>query len=389
MTEPSIVTVLELIEKHGSFVLFARTVESLVTADARAALHVAGILSGAPPAATWGCEVRGCGREIRSNYDGARRPLVAVCSQVPTACAPVELTFEEVAQQQLSVQALVSAACALLGAVTDRAALATLNARMPIGDAQRPVRVATKGDPACDVFWAASPRETDLGAFCARRERVARRTLVLVPTGTHLPLDVAARFAAGEAVEILPLADALVVQNGKLALTPLASKTRATEPPIAALSEEAIAPAPLTPRTIPGKRKKTLGAAGGIAAALGVTRWGQIRMTMVDEMTVRIQGNGASVLKTFVELGFLDKRKVGEAMPVQAWGLFVLLCRQGRFRPSAYAQMGKKWGAKKAVQTMRDALKGVFGLAEDPLLGYSPKGGWAARFLCGEASDRA
>lgn len=169
MSEPSILAVLEVIEKHGSFVLFARTVEKLVAPDARAALHAAGILSGAGPVVTWPCERRGCTREIRANYDGARRPLVAVCSQVPTECEPVELSFEEVAQQQLSAQALVATACRLLGAVTDRAALAKLNAAVPIGDAQRPVLVATKGDPACDVFWAASPRDRPGGLLRAAR----------------------------------------------------------------------------------------------------------------------------------------------------------------------------------------------------------------------------
>jgi hypothetical protein len=53
--------------------------------------------------------------------------------------------------------------------------------------------------------------------------------------------------------------------------------------------------------------------------------------------------------------------------------------------PSEYAQFGKKWAAKKGIESMRAKLGRAFGLKEDPLLSYQTKEGWRPRFRVGGA----
>ncbi|HEY2510659.1 MAG TPA: hypothetical protein VGI39_07380, partial [Polyangiaceae bacterium] len=221
----SLEEVLALLEKHGPAVHPARTVEQAASIDVRASLHLAGVITAAPAAASWPCDVRGCARELRSSYEGARRPLLAVCSQAPAECMPVELGFDDVAQQQLSVEALVVAACGLFGARIERASLARLRDRLPLGESRVPILVATINRLTTDVFWVGSPRDTDLAAFCMRRERVARATLVLVPTARHVPPEVSARFARGDYVELRSLADWLEVREGRLAARGVGSRS--------------------------------------------------------------------------------------------------------------------------------------------------------------------
>jgi hypothetical protein len=361
----SIAGVLSLVEKHGTVVILARSLEKVASVDARAALHAAGVIAAAPAAPSWPCDVRGCSREVRSNHDGARKPLVAVCFQVPAVCTPVELGFDDVAQQEISVEALLVAACALLGASVDRAAMAKVRERRALGESRAPVLVAAvpEAPQARDVFWAGSPRDTDLSAWCARRERAARRTLILVPTAKYVSLEVASRFARGEAVEIRALDALLEVRDGKLALVPDdGARIEAVPAPA-----PAPAPAPI---------------AQGIAALLGATRWEDIRITVVDGHTVRIEANGKGLLRTFVELGFVDGRKSDIVTPIASWGLFVLFCKKGRLKPSAYGEQGHKpFGVKKAIEKIGESLREAFGLADHPLHAYSKRSHlWATRF---------
>jgi hypothetical protein len=349
-----------LVEKHGNVVLLSRSLEEVASLDARIALHAGGVLAATEPVASWPCDVRGCSREIRANYGGARKPIVAVCCQAPPVCEPLELGFEDVSQQRISIEALVRAICALLGAEVNATAIAGVNARHPIGGNREPVLVgATRSPVVRDVFWAGTPRDTDLGAFCTRREHVKRRTLVLVPTERYVPLEVAARFARGERVEVLSLADSLEVREGAIALvkgdgapTPLFS----TRPP-------------------PGIAERD-----GLATLLGAARWEDIRILAVDEHTVRIEAGTEAVLRTFVELGFTDTRKKEGAKPVTGWHVLLLLCHKGVLRPSEYRQFGKQWGAKKGIEDMRRRLRLAFGLEGDPLLSYLTRTGWRPRF---------
>ncbi len=355
--------VLTLVERYGSVVVPARDVDELASGEARAALHASGVISSAAAAATWPCDVRGCSREVRSNHDGARRPLVAVCCQAPPACAPVELGFDDVAQKALAADVLVGAACALFGATVDAAALAKLREPRALGDACAPALVAACAEPPRDVFWVGSPRALDLGGFCARRERVVRGSLVLVPTADRVPADVAARFAPGEHVEVRALADSLTVRDGALA----AVERRSMRPSLPA------APAP--------EAIQSPAAAHGIAALLGVQAWQQIRISFVDGTTVRIEAKGKTLLRTFVELGFVDARKRQMVTPVTAWALLLAFCKKGYVKPSEYGQLGRPYGAKKAMEGLNKAMRQSFGLEERPIAQYDKRRGqWAARF---------
>ena len=360
----SLAGVLSLVEKHGTVIVFARSLETLASADARAALHAAGVIATAPPAPTWPCDVRGCSREVRGNYDGAKKPLVAACCQAPAACMPLELGFDDVAQRQVSVEALLVAACALVGATVDRAGLAKVRERHAIGELRAPVLVATLVDPPREIFWAGSPRDTDLSAWCARRERASRGRSFFVPTPKYVPLDVLARFARGEIVEVCALVDLLEARGTKLALVDDARR------PVAKLEPPPVATPPAAP---------------GLAALLGATRWEEIRITVVDGHTLRIDANGKKLLRTFVELGFVDGRKRDIVTPTKAWSLLLLFCKTGRIKPSAYGAHGKPFGVKKTVERLGIVMRAAFGLAEHPIHEYSKRARlWQTRFRVAE-----
>jgi hypothetical protein len=180
----------------------------------------------------------------------------------------------------------------------------------------------------------------------------------------RVALDVAARFAPGETVEVRALGDLIEVRDGKLALfrdvRPTTDPFRSTPPVVE----------PAMPR------------APGIAALLGATRWEEIRLTVVDGHTLRIEANGKTLLRTFVELGFVDGRKRDVVTPTSAWAVLVLFCKEGRIKPSAYREVGKPFGAKKAIERLGVAMRASFGLAEHPIHQYSKRSRqWETRFL--------
>jgi len=125
-------------------------------------------------------------------------------------------------------------------------------------------------------------------------------------------------------------------------------------------------------------------AAPGLAATLGVKAWDEIRMAKVDGHTVRIEAGGQSLLRTFVELGFVDGRKRDVVTPISAWPLFLLFCEHGEVKPSVYGEFGVANAAKKAIERIGAALRQAFGLEKHPIHAYS-KGSkiWVARFLAG------
>jgi hypothetical protein len=130
--------------------------------------------------------------------------------------------------------------------------------------------------------------------------------------------------------------------------------------------------------------------APGIAALLGVNSWEQIRLIVLDGHTLRIEANGQTLLRTFVELGFVDKRKTEVVTPVTAWAMLILLCKKGMLRPSEYGQVGKAYGAKKAIERLGAPMRAAFGIAEHPIHEYSRRGGrWVPRFLvaAGESGE--
>ena len=76
-----------------------------------------------------------------------------------------------------------------------------------------------------------------------------------------------------------------------------------------------------------------------------------------------------SVLRTFVELGFVDGRKREFVTPTTSWSLFVLFCKKGRIKSSEYAGLEKKaFGVKKMITRMGATLR-----AEHPIHTYSKR----------------
>jgi hypothetical protein len=119
----------------------------------------------------------------------------------------------------------------------------------------------------------------------------------------------------------------------------------------------------------------------GLAATLGVTRWEDVRISMVDMQTVSIEANGTKLLRTFVELGFVDGRKRESVSPTKAWSLLLLFCKQQRIKPSEYREFGKPYGVKKSIQSIGVAMRAAFGLDDHPIHSYSKRNSlWEARF---------
>ena len=258
----------------------------------------------------------------------------------------------------------------------DRASLAKSREARAIGASRAPLLVASLASPPRDVFWAGSPRDVDLAAFCARRERVERGTLVLVPTSKRVALDVAARFARGEHVEVRALEELLDVRDGKLAL-------RATR-------EEAKRDAEGEARPFGVDRASSDAPVAGIASLLGATRWEDLRLSVVDGHTIRIDANGKSLLRTFVELGFVDGRKRDVVTPTLPWSVLLLFCKRRRIQPSAYAEVGAPFAVKKAIERVGRVMRASFGLAAHPIHGYSKATHeWVARFRVAESVERA
>jgi hypothetical protein len=102
---------------------------------------------------------------------------------------------------------------------------------------------------------------------------------------------------------------------------------------------------------------------------------------IVDGHTLRIEANGKTLLRTFVELGFVDGRKTDVVTPVTAWALLLLFCKKGVLRPSEYGEMGKAYGAKKTVERLGPPMREAFGIDEHPIHQYSRRHGrWLPRF---------
>jgi hypothetical protein len=208
--------------------------------------------------------------------------------------------------------------------------------------------------PARDVFLALRPRDDSFPLFLALRERAARPALVLVPTSRAVTADLATRFAPGAHVEIEILEDTLVVRDGAIARVPPLRLVKLTEDPAT---------------STPANPART------IAAEIGATSWAEIKITVIDGHTLRIQKGQRAIRRTYIDLGLASK---GNREPTRKWALLLAICAgHGTFR---WKTFGTFDAAKNTIAILRKALRETFGIEDDPFHEFTFAFGWKAKF---------
>jgi hypothetical protein len=197
-----------------------------------------------------------------------------------------------------------------------------------------------------------------------------RRALLLVPTARLATPELRAKHAPGAFVVLDVLEESLTVRDGRLAR---AAVRAPSAPDLSALSPT---PAP------PPAPAPTLSSAPPPAPRLipGATRWNEIRISLVDSQTVRIDLPGVSVRRTYVDLGMAHSKN---RQPRRVWELLVELCEgHGIFLSTRF---GSADATKKLVSRLGGELGAIFGLTETAFHPYRPTEGWQTRF---QASPR-
>jgi hypothetical protein len=347
----------------GGTVVYRRAIlEERIAATDLAVLRAGGLVRRAPAATVWPCEREGsCQRDVCASPRGAKTsaPFYAVCedSGAEDPCVTIDLTAEDVAQESLAVVDLVRLLRELYRIESA--------AHVPGAIGAEPFLLGEERSPegARDVFLALDGAKVALPSFLAVRERVERPTLVLVPTAHGLSPELAARHAPGGHVEIERLDDALAVRGEKIAR-------------VAKLRLVARAPLALAEPVGKTKKKRAPRPPGRIAEEIGATGWNEIKITVVDGHTVRIQHGKITIRRNYNDLGL---GSAGRRDPTEKWKLLLLVCAgHGSFR---WKTLGSYKAAKNAVYVLRVALKESFGLADDPFHRFHAVNGWKAKFF--------
>jgi hypothetical protein len=197
-----------------------------------------------------------------------------------------------------------------------------------------------------------------------------RRSLLLVPTARLVSAEERAKHAAGAFVVIDVLAESVTVRDGRLAR---AGVRAPSAPDLSALS-----PVPAPPPALPAALSSAPPPASRLIA--GASRWNEIRISLIDATTVRIELPGVSVHRTYVDLGMAHSKN---RQPRRVWELLVELCEgHGIFLSTRF---GSGDATKKLVSRLGGELGAIFGLEDSAFHPYRPTEGWQTRF---QASPR-
>jgi hypothetical protein len=110
-------------------------------------------------------------------------------------------------------------------------------------------------------------------------------------------------------------------------------------------------------------------------AFIGLERWNQIRISRVDERTVRVDLPTGSFRLTFVDLGMAHPRT---RQPTRVWELLLELCEgHGIFHKWSF---GKADATKKLVSRLGAKLKTALRMRTSAFHPYRPGEGWRTRF---------
>ncbi len=227
----------DLIERVGCVRLPAGTIADSASVAAIVALRAEHVLEDAGPAEALPCpHHRDCAREVRDTWeDGPRirdvkRRYLTACGQAPPACEATWLSEDELRTMVVRLAHLVRVATRSFavdrgkselphswGAPTEPRAIG-VQERAAIEGASR------------DVFLALRPQIEVSGSWLAARERAARAAVVLVPTMRRIASELAAQHGPMDKVEIVALEDALVVKDGRIAVSARGAALRMVKP---------------------------------------------------------------------------------------------------------------------------------------------------------------
>ncbi len=199
-----------------------------------------------------------------------------------------------------------------------------------------------------------------------------RRTLFLLPTARLLTPELRAKHAPGSFLVIDVLEESLTVRDRRLA------RAHVRAPSAPDLSLLSPAPPSLAPAPTPSPALSPAPAPAPVPSPLaipGASRWNEIRISLVDATTVRIDLPGVSVRRTYVDLGMAHRKN---RQPRRVWELLVELCDgHGIFLSTRF---GSSDATKKLVSRLGGELAAIFGLSDSAFHPYRPSEGWQARF---------
>jgi len=220
---------------------------------------------------------------------------------------------------------------------------------------QRPVPAVFE-DAASPLGWMGTERNAREVLLCARPDSglakaLARKkpTLVLVPTARHLTRALRERHGAGAVVTLEALEEALVALGGRLVL-------RAAIAPDA--PEIGVRPVVASIDLV------------GLA-----TLWTQLRFSLIDSTSVRIDHPGGSVRCTHVDLGMAHGHS---REPTQPWHVLWEICEHGGYFQTS--RFGNAEATRQAIRRFNVQLQQLFGIRGSCFHRYRKAGGWRARF---------
>ncbi len=186
-----------------------------------------------------------------------------------------------------------------------------------------------------------------------------RRSLVLVVSGRTLSDAERKRHAAGAFLEVHALDEVLRVQEGRIVLG-------GVDPP----DRAAATSAPPAPAGTNGKSSPR------VLPVPGATRWNLVAIYLLNERTVRIDCGGRSHRRTYVDLGMAH---VNHRRPTRVWELLDAFSDGHGYLQTT--RFGTPGATKNLVSRLREALRAVYGLEDDPFHDYSRRQSWKTRFV--------
>jgi hypothetical protein len=189
-------------------------------------------------------------------------------------------------------------------------------------------------------------------------------TLALVPTARFLTPEISARHGPGATVVFVVLEELLTVRGGRIRCA------GAQAPDAAEL------PAPSSSRA-PSARD--LAAERGVPFP-GAKTWGDVAIHVVNEHVLLIIVRGRRWHVSPADCGLAKKKS---RHPKIMWELLHAVCDgNGTFKGRRF---GDAEATKRTMSRLRDELKRMFGLEDDPFFPFRRREGWHTRF---HASDR-
>ena len=330
----------DLVERVGCVRLPASTLFQSSSMGALAALRAEHVLEDGTPAEALPCPHKaGCTREVRDTWErtkparlldasrpSARSPetarrFLAVCGQDPPECDGGWLGEGEVRTMVVvGSEALVRMVTRHLGVrpgvdELPRAWGAPGEPRL-IGTQQR---AALEGATR-DVFLALRPHAELSPAWLALRERGGRAAVVLVPTMRRVAPELSGAHGPLDKVEIVALDDALAVRDGASCRWSARRQGCRTIGAAVKAGNDAGGPSEAAKKEPKPPRHEQMRKTRGLELP-PIRTWRDLRVCLLDETTVRLDGCGKYARFTALDLGLASRTT---HKPTRAWEVLAM-----------------------------------------------------------------